>query len=128
MLIVRPILQEVLEKPEQPLAIIQQDLLHSDRFVRIGHEDLEHVKPFVLNHLSLITKQVHADLQVLASVDICGHHRVVRAVKKDLPEQLDRLALRHIAVRFDEDVVVLIEKQIKVLGEVLGNNSLMPGQ
>lgn len=69
------------EEVEQLVAVHEEDLLHGDGLVGVGHEDLEDVETLVLDHLPVAAQEVHADLQVLASVHVRGHDIVVRTVE-----------------------------------------------
>lgn len=77
LLIIGTVFQEVRQEVQQLVAVHQQDLLNGHRLVRVSHKDLEDVKPFVLNHLPIVSQEVHYDLEVLASVDVCSHDVVV---------------------------------------------------
>lgn len=106
------------QEGQQLLPIHKQDLLNCDRLVRVRHEDLKDVKALVLHHLAVVAEEVHADLEVLAPVDIGRHDVVVGAVQQYLAEKLDRLPLRDVAVGLDQYVVVPVEKELKVDGKV----------
>lgn len=41
---------------------------------------LEHVESFVLNHLSVVAQQFHAQFEILPALNIRHHHIVVGAV------------------------------------------------
>lgn len=86
------------------------------------------MKPFVLDHLAVVAEEVHADLEVLAAVDVGRHDVVVGAVEEDLAEQLDALALGDVAVGLDEGFVVLVEEELKVDGEVTRDEVLVFGE
>jgi len=77
LLIVGTVFQKMRQEVQQLVAIHQQDLLNGNRLVRVSHKDLEDVEPFILNHLSIISQEVHYDFEVLASVDVCCHDVVV---------------------------------------------------
>lgn len=98
LLVICSVLQEMRQEVEQFLAVHEQDLLDGDGFVRVGNKDLEYVEPLVLDHLSIVSQEVHTDLQVLASVDIRCHDIIVRAVEEDLAQELDRLSLCDVAL------------------------------
>ncbi len=89
LLIVGAILEEVRQEGQELLPVHQKDLLHSDRLMGVCDEDLEDVKAFVLNHFSVIAQQVHADLEVLASIHVGRHDAIVGTVEEDFAEQLD---------------------------------------
>lgn len=74
------VLQEMLQKLEESFPVYEKYLLHRNRFVRIGNKDFEDMEAFVLNHLSVISQQVHADLEMLSSVHVRGHYCVVSPV------------------------------------------------
>lgn len=48
--------------------------------------NLEHVEALVLHHLAIVSEQRHTRLQVLATVDVRGHHIVVTPIQKDFAE------------------------------------------
>lgn len=62
---------------------------------------LEDVETLVLNHLSVILQQVHAQLQMLAAVDILRHYAIVGSVEEDLSEKLNRLSFCYVRVGLD---------------------------
>jgi hypothetical protein len=59
--------------------------------------NLEDVEAFVIDHLSVISQQLHDDLEMFARVHVLRHDIVVCPIEQDLAQELDRLALRHIA-------------------------------
>ena len=71
-----------------------------------GNPYLEHVKTFVLDHLTIVPQQVHAQLQVIASVDILRHDVVVYPMEKNLAQKFEGLPLRDVGAGLDEDAVV----------------------
>ncbi len=86
LLVLGTVLEEVGQELQQAIPVHNQDLLHGDRFVRVGDEDLEDVEALVLDHFAVVAQQVHADLEVLAAVDIGRHDVVVGAVQQDLAQ------------------------------------------
>ncbi len=62
---------------------------------------------------------------MFASVDICCHYVVVGPVEEYFPEELDRLALRHVAVGLYQNVVVLFEEELEVRVEIFRNKLLV---
>lgn len=60
---------------------------------------LEHVEALILDHLTIIAQQFHADLQVLSTLHVGHHHVVIGPVQEDLAQQLDTLPLGDIGVR-----------------------------
>jgi len=80
LLILGSVLQKVFQESQQSLSIDKQDLLYRNGFVRIRNEHFENVEALVLYHLSVITQQIHAYLEMLASVNIRSHHRIIRPV------------------------------------------------
>lgn len=96
--------------------------------MRVGDENLENMEAFVLNHFSVIAKQIHADFKMLASVNIRGHDSVIRPVQENLAEQFNRLTLSNVAVRLYQYVVVFLEEQIKVGREIPGHQLLVSGE
>lgn len=115
------------EESKELLSVHEEDLLNGDRFVWICDEDLEDVEALVLDHLAVVAEEVHADLEVLAAVDVGGHDAVVGAVEEDLAEELDGLALCDVAVRLDEDGVVFLEEEVEVDGQIAGDEVLVAG-
>lgn len=89
--------------------------------MRVRDKDLEDVEALVLDHFAVVAEEVHADLEMLAAVDVGGHNGVVGAVEEDLAEEFDGLALCDVAVGLDEDVVVFVEEEVEVGGEVSGD-------
>lgn len=81
----------------------------------------EYVEPLVLHHFSVVPQQIHTQLQVISSVNVCGHDIVVCPIEEDLSQQLDRLPLRNVRARFDQDSIVLLEEEVKVGQKVLGD-------
>lgn len=116
LLIIGPILQKMRQEMQQLLPVHNQDLLHGDRLIGVGHKDFKDVEALVLYHLAVVAQQVHADLEVLAAVHVGGHDVVVGAVEQDLAEELDGLALGHVAVGLDQDGVVFAEEELEVGG------------
>jgi hypothetical protein len=55
---------------------------------------------------------------MLCRVNVFGHYIVVRPVKQQLAQELDRLPLYNIVVALDEHVVVFEEELVKVGLEV----------
>lgn len=81
LLVVGAVLEEVRQKIEELVAVHEQDLLDGNRFVRVGNEDFKYVETLVLHHLAVAPEQVHADLEVLAAVDVGRHDVVVGPVE-----------------------------------------------
>ncbi len=55
----------------------------------VCNEDFEDMEAFVLDHFTVVLEQVHAELEVLATVDVFGHDVVICAVEEDFSEELD---------------------------------------
>lgn len=87
----------------------------------VGDKHLEDMEAFVLDHLAVVSEQVHADLEVLAAVDVGGHDVVVGSIQEDLAEEFDGLALGDVRGGLDEDGVVFGEEEVKVGLEVVGD-------
>lgn len=115
------------EEGEELVAVHEEDLLDGDGLVRVGDEDLENVEALVLDHLAVVAEEVHADLEMLAAVNVGRHDGVVGAVEEDLAEEFDGLAFGDVAVGLDEDVVVFVEEEVEVGGEVPGDELLVAG-
>lgn len=94
----------------------------------VGHKDLEHMEAFVLHHFAVIPKQIHANLEVLAAVNVRCHDIVVGAVEQELAEKFNRLALRNVTIRLDQNMVILVEEHVKVDGKIARNEVFVPGQ
>jgi hypothetical protein len=47
------------------------------------------MESFIIDHLTLISKKLHDNLEVLAYVDILGHDVVVTSIQKQFPEKFD---------------------------------------
>jgi hypothetical protein len=77
LLVLGPVLEEVRQECQELVPVHQQDLLNRHRLVRVCHEDLEHMESLVLNHFPVIAEKVHANLEMLTSVDIGRHDAVV---------------------------------------------------
>ena len=77
------------------------------------------MKSLILHHPPVVPQQIHTYFQMLSSVDILGHDRVIRSVKEYLPQKLDRLPFSHIRGRADKEVVVALEEEIEVDAQVL---------
>lgn len=104
LVVIGTILKESGEEFQQAIPVVDQNPLHGHRFVRICDKDLpnhilwlahtnyrnvierildtylEYMESFVLNHLSVVAQQFHAQFEVLPALDICHHHIVVGAV------------------------------------------------
>ena len=127
LLVLGAVLQKVRQELQQLVPVHDQDLLHGYRLVGVGHKHLEHVETLVLYHLAVVAQQVHADLKMLAAVDVGRHDVVVGAVQQDLAEQFDRLALGDVAVRLDQHLVVPVEEEVEVDGQVTGDQLFVLG-
>ena len=79
------------------------------------------MKTFVLNHLSIVFQQVHAQLQMLASINILCHNAVIGPVEQDFSKKFNRLTLGHVRVRLDQNPVVLLKKHIEIDVQELGD-------
>jgi len=112
--VIGPVFQELRQEGQQLVPIHDEDLLHRNRLVGVGDEDLEDMKALVLHHLAVVSEQVHANLQMLSAVDVLGHDVVVGSVEEDLAQELDGLPLGDVAVGLDQYVVVLVEEQLEV--------------
>lgn len=84
LVIVCPIVQERRQEPEQPVPVVDQDLLHGQRLVRICNKHLspqlalvhsqnslpqshlEYMKALVVDHAPVVAKQLHNDLQIVS--------------------------------------------------------------
>lgn len=73
--------------------------MNGDGFMRIRNEHLEHVESFVLHHFPVVSKKVHAYLQMLAAIDVRRHDAVVGPVQQEFTKKFDRLSFGDIAVR-----------------------------
>ena len=65
---------------------------------------------------------------MLASVHVACHYGVVGAVEEDLAEEFDGLPFCHVAGGFYQDVVVFVEEEVEVGGEVLGDHGFVFGE
>lgn len=81
LLVIRPVLQEVREECKQLLAVHQEDLLDGNGLVWVCDEYFEDMETLVLHHLAIVPKEVHADLEMLAAIDISSHDTVIGAVE-----------------------------------------------
>jgi len=82
--------------------------------VRIGDKNFENMETLILNHFSVVSEKIHANLQMLSAVNVCRHNAVIRAVEKNLSKEFDRLSFRNVAVGLDEGGVISGEKQVEV--------------
>lgn len=110
---------------EELIAIHEKNFLDSDRLVWVGNEDLEYMKPLVLNHFPIIAQEVHAYFKVLATVNVSSHYAIVGAIQQDLTQELYGLTLGYVAVGLDQDIVVIAEEKIKIRGQVPRHEILM---
>lgn len=81
LVVIRAILQEMRQEVQKLISIHKQDLLHRNRLVRVGDEDLEDVEALILHHLTVAPKKVHADLEVLTPVDVGGHDVIIGSIE-----------------------------------------------
>lgn len=77
LLIVGSVLQKVRQKVQELLPVHEEYLLDWNGFVGVGNKDLEHMEAFILNHFPVVSQEIHADLQMLASVNVCRHDIIV---------------------------------------------------
>jgi hypothetical protein len=96
---------ELGQKVQKPLAIFQEDILHSPRFLGVRNKNLEDVERLVLDVLALISEQVHRQLEVFRGVNICQHDIVICAVEQNFAEELDGLSLGNVVGGDKERVV-----------------------
>ena len=82
--------------------------------MRIGDKNFENMETLILNHFSVVSEKIHANLQMLSAVNVCRHNAVIRAVEKNLSKEFDRLSFRNVAVGLDEGGVISGEKQVEV--------------
>lgn len=116
------------QKCQEFLAVHQKNFLNRQRLMGVGDKYFENMKTLVLDHLSIVSKQVHAYLQMFAAVDICSHNTVVGAVQQDLTKKLDRLTLRNITIRLNQCIIVFVEEEIEVCREVSWNEVFVSRQ
>lgn len=72
------------------------------------------MKALVLYHLPIISQEFHAQLEILAALDIGHHHVVVGTVQQDLSQKLDALPLGDVRVRLHQRRVEHPEKPVEV--------------
>jgi len=89
---------------------------------------LEHMKALVLHHLPVVLELPHDELQVITRRDIAGHDIVKLTVQEHFAQQLDRLALGHVALRPDQRVVVSVEEEVEVCVDKFGHHALVLDQ
>lgn len=116
------------QKCQELLAVHEKNFLNWQRLMRVGDKYLENMETFVLNHLSIVSKQIHTYLQMLAAVDIGSHNAVIGAVQQDLTKKLDRLTLRDITIRLNQGIIVFIEEKIEIRRKVSRNEILVSSQ
>jgi hypothetical protein len=126
LLVIGAVFKEMGEEAEELVTVHEENLLDGDGLVGIGDEDFEDVEALVLDHLAVVTEKIHANFEVLATIDVICHDGIVGAVEEDLAEELDGLTLGHVAVGLDEDVVVLVEEELEVDRQIPGHQLLMP--
>ena len=63
------------------------------KYIMLVREYLEDMKPFILDHFAVVTKQIHTDLQMITSVNVLSHNIEVDSIQQELSKQLDGLAL-----------------------------------
>lgn len=93
--------------------------------MRVSNKNFENVKPFVLDHLSIISKKVHAYLEVFSTINVSSHDTIVGAVQKYLAQEFYGLALSDIAVGLYQNIVVFFEEKVEVDREIPGNKVFM---
>lgn len=84
LLVVGAIFEKLRKKREEFLTIHEKDLLHGYGLVGVGHKDLENVEALVLDHFPIVSEKIHANLEVLAAINVRRHNVIVGAVKKQL--------------------------------------------
>ena len=80
LLVISSVLEEVGQEREKLIAIHEQDLLDSNGLVGVGNKDLEDMEALVLDHFPVVAEEVHADLEMLAPINVCSHNAVVGSV------------------------------------------------
>jgi hypothetical protein len=56
LLVIGTILKEVRQEGEKLLTVHEEDLLHGDRLVGVGHEDFEDVEALILDHFPIVAQ------------------------------------------------------------------------
>lgn len=102
--------------------------MHRDGFVRIGNKYFEHVKSLILDHLPIVSEQIHAYFEVVSSVHICSHDAIVGPVQQNFSEEFDGLPLRDIAAGLHQSAIVFFEKHVEIYRQVSRNKILVPSQ
>lgn len=96
--------------------------------MRVRDEDFENVEAFVLDHFAIVLEQVHAELEVVAAVDVFGHDVVVCAVEEEFAKELDGLAFCDVRIRLDEGGIIAGEEEVEINGEVMGGEGFVFGE
>lgn len=109
------------QKCQEFLAVHQKNFLNRQRLMGVGDKHFENMETLVLDHLPIVSKQVHTYLQMLAAVDIGSHNAVVGAVQQDLTKKLDRLTLRDVTIRLNQCIIVFVEEEIEIRRKVSRN-------
>ena len=84
------------------------------------YSHLEDVEAFILHHPPIVLQLPHDELQVLARIHVFRHDLVELSVQQDLSQQLDALPLGNITLRSYQNIIVLLEEELKVGGNELG--------
>ena len=58
--------------------------------------DLEDVETLVLHHFTVVSEQVHEELQVISFVHVSNHDSIIGTVQQNLAQELNRLTLGNI--------------------------------
>ncbi len=59
---------------------------------------LENVEAFIIYHPPIIQQQLHANLEMVARLNVCCHHLVVGSIEQYLPEEFDGLSFGDITL------------------------------
>ena len=61
--------------------MLSKDLLDRDGLVWVCDENFEDMETLILHHLAIVPKEIHADLEMLAAVDIGSHDTVIGTIE-----------------------------------------------
>lgn len=118
---------EFLQEFDELLLVPNEDVDDRRRFLRVGNEDLEHMKGLELNGLGVPAQQIHHDLEVVGRIDKFHHDIEVGPVKQQLAQQFKRLALGHVVAAHQQDGV-LLDEIVEIGLEKLGATDFVFGQ
>ncbi len=97
------IVVEVLQERQKFLLVAPQNRLDLRWLLRVRDEDLEDVECFELDILTLVTEEIHHQLQVRLRSNVSSHDSEICAVEQDFSQQLQRLPLGDVVLGVDKE-------------------------